>query len=244
MALHPLNGLSLCAGVAGIDLGLHLAIGPACRTVCYVEREAYPAAVLAARMGEGVLAPAPVWDDISTFDGRRWRGCVDIVSAGFPCRPWSTASRGRRVEQSLWPECLRVIREAGPSIVFCENVQREPIRRAAHDLVDLGFRVVAAPVSAAQVGAPHERRRWWLLAHSDDEGERNLREHEEVGRESETDGPRWWQRDPAGVLGVGVHDAGRVDRLRALGNGVVPLAAAHAFRTLAARTGLALMEKA
>ena len=87
-----LHGLSLCAGVGGLDLGLHI-VCPGYRTVGYVEREAYAAAALVARMADKALDPAPVWDDLTTFDGRPWRGVVDILTAGYPCQPFSIAGR-------------------------------------------------------------------------------------------------------------------------------------------------------
>lgn len=82
-----MNGLALCAGVGGLELGLRLAIGPSYRTVCFVEREAFAAATLVARMEDEALDQAPVWDDLTTFDGRPWCGVVDLVAAGFPCQP-------------------------------------------------------------------------------------------------------------------------------------------------------------
>ena len=109
LALHPtagpdagggpdLFGLSLCAGAGGLDLGLALA-EPGYRAVGYVERDAFAAAVLVARMEDQTLDQAPVWDDLAGFDGRPWRGAVDLVSAGYPCQPFSVAGtvqgRGR-----------------------------------------------------------------------------------------------------------------------------------------------------
>src|ERR1043165_987437 len=76
--------ISLCSGIGGLELGIASVVP--IRTVCYVESEAYAAATLVARMEEGRLHPAPVWNDIRTFDGRPWRGVVDIVTAGYPCQ--------------------------------------------------------------------------------------------------------------------------------------------------------------
>ena len=77
-----LFGLSLCAGAGGLDLGLMLA-EPGYRAVGYVERDAFAAAVLVARMEDAALDQAPVWDDVAAFDGRPWRGAVDVLTAGF-----------------------------------------------------------------------------------------------------------------------------------------------------------------
>ena len=89
-----LFGLSLCSGAGGIDLGLTLAL-PGYRAVGHVERETYAAATLVARMEDAALDHAPLWDDIATFDGKPWRGAVDIVSAGYPCQPFSVAGKRR-----------------------------------------------------------------------------------------------------------------------------------------------------
>jgi hypothetical protein len=82
-----LNELALFAGVGGGILGGKL-LG--WNTVCAVERDAYAAAVLAQRQNDGVLEPFPIWSDVTTFDGRPWRGIVDVVSGGFPCQDISS----------------------------------------------------------------------------------------------------------------------------------------------------------
>lgn len=137
-----LFGLSLCAGAAGLDLGLALA-EPGYRAVGYVERDAYAAAVLVARMEDQTLDRAPVWDDLATFDGRPWRGLVDILSAGYPCQPFSVAGRRRGTvdPRHLWPHVARVIAECGPVWVFLENVPNHlnlGYREVREELEDLG----------------------------------------------------------------------------------------------------------
>ena len=78
------NILSLCTGIAGLELGLHIAI-PGARLVGCVERDAAAAAVLLARMEETALEPCPIWcGDIKEFNGSPWRGVVDLISAGYP----------------------------------------------------------------------------------------------------------------------------------------------------------------
>ena len=116
LALHPtagpdagggpdVFGLSLCAGAGGLDLGLALS-EPGYRTVGYVERDAFAAAVLVARMEDQTLDRAPVWDDLAGFDGRPWRGAVDLVSAGYPYHPFSVAGKCKGADdpRQLWPQ--------------------------------------------------------------------------------------------------------------------------------------------
>ena len=85
------NELALFAGAGGGILGGKL-LG--WRTVCAVEWEPYPASVLCARQNDGFLPPFPIWDDVQTFDGKPWRGIVDVVSGGFPCQDISVAGGG------------------------------------------------------------------------------------------------------------------------------------------------------
>ena len=166
-----LFGLSLCAGAAGLDLALHIAC-EGYRTVGYVEREAYAAAVLVARMEDTALDRAPVWDDIATFDGSAWRGVVDILTAGYPCQPFSLAGRrlGASDTRHLWPHVARIAQECRPPFVFLENVAnhlRLGFPEVAEGLVSMGYRLAAGLFTAAEVGAPHRRERLFILACDD-----------------------------------------------------------------------------
>lgn len=261
-----LNGLALCAGAGGLELGVDLGLrycgAGGFRIVGYVERDSFAAATLVARMEAQTVGMAPIWSDVATFDGRPWRGCVDIVTAGFPCQPVSHAGRQLGVDDDrwLWPDVARIIAEVNPTLVFLENVPA--IRRLGLDqvlgtLADLGFDAEWGVLGAADVGAPHIRRRWFCLAYTDsgrretvgggrelDTGEWTKRGHDAYRR----DRPSYWPDPPpqpsvgrvADGLAAAVVDPGRydTDRLRTLGNGVVPLAAAAAFVRLAERAGL------
>ena len=165
----PLNVLSLCSGIGGLDLGLRRA-APRSRVVCYVEREAFALAVLARRFAEGALDPAPCWTDLASFDGRAWRGVVDLVAGGFPCQDVSNAGKraGLDGERSgLWREFARVVREVRPGYVFLENVRALVVRgldRVLGDLAGLGFDAEWGVFSAGEQGAPHLRERIFVLA--------------------------------------------------------------------------------
>lgn len=164
-----MNGLALYSGITGIELGLKIAVS-GYRTVCYVEREAYPAAITVKLMEEKVLDEAIVWDDAETFDGTAWRGKVDIISAGFPCQPVSVAGKrkGHKDRRWQWPTVRRIVCEVRPSFVFLENVPgiKPYIPGITADLTEIGYRWTYGFFSAAGCGAPHKRVRWFLLAYA------------------------------------------------------------------------------
>lgn len=126
VALYPQDGLnliSLCTGGGGLDLGVELAI-PSARAVCMVEREAFAVARLVSAMEAGLLAPAAVWSDARSLDGRRWRGIVDGVIGGIPCQPHSLAGKrlAGRDERDLWSAARRIIVQSRAWFVLIENV--------------------------------------------------------------------------------------------------------------------------
>ena len=160
--------LSLCSGAGGLDLGLQIAL-PSARTIGLVERDAFAAAILVARMRDGSLDDAPIWDDVGTFDGRPWRGAVDFLAAGYPCQPFSVAGKRRGADdpRHLWPHVARIIGEIKPPFVFLENVAhhlRLGFPEVASGLVGMGYRLAAGLFTAAEVGAPHRRERLFILA--------------------------------------------------------------------------------
>ncbi|MGJ2639774.1 DNA cytosine methyltransferase, partial [Salmonella enterica subsp. enterica serovar Paratyphi A] len=174
---HHLDILSICTGGAGLDLGVELAI-PGARSVCMVEREAFAVAHLVSAMEQGLLHPAPVWSDARSFDGRRWRGCVDGLIGGIPCQPHSLAGRkqGSLDERDLWQPTRRIIAQSGVWFVLIENVsgmlaagadEVAGAERIWRDLRKLGFAVEIGLFTAAEVGASHERERVFILAVAD-----------------------------------------------------------------------------
>jgi DNA (cytosine-5)-methyltransferase 1 len=164
------NELALFAGAGGGILGGAL-LGWRC--ICAVEINEYCRKILMQRQDDGILQPFPVWDDIRSFDGRPWRGVVDVVSGGFPCQDISTAGQTRRRDgikgsrSGLWAEMARVIREVEPRFVFVENSPALLFRGLGDvlgDLADMGFDARWCVLGAGAVGAPHRRERIWILA--------------------------------------------------------------------------------
>jgi len=159
--------LALFAGAGGGILGGHL-LG--WRTVCAVEWDAYAASVLVARQNDEILPPFPIWDDVQTFDGRAWRGRVDVVSGGFPCTDISTAGRGAGIDgeaSGMWRHMARIIGEVRPRYVFVENspaLVHRGLARVLGDLAALGYDARWGVLGAADAGAPHKRDRIWILA--------------------------------------------------------------------------------
>jgi DNA (cytosine-5)-methyltransferase 1 len=163
-----LNGLALCAGYGGLELGIER-VFPSIRTVCYVEGEAYAASHLVKKMEEGRLHNAPIWNDLRTFDGKPWRGKVDLIAGGFPCQPFSSAGKqlGDEDPRHLWPFIKRIIGEVRPGFLFFENVPgvvKWILPSILLDLAELGYNASWGVVAASEVGAPHRRKRWFLFA--------------------------------------------------------------------------------
>jgi len=189
-----INHLSLCLGYEGIGIGLRRVL-PNLREIAYVEREGFPVANLVAKMEAGELDTAPVFTDVKTFPYGKFRGCVDILSGGFPCQPFSSAGKRNGVEdpRHLFPYIADGIRECQPRIVFLENVEgiisaktadgESVLQYVLRELEGLGYRATAGVFSAAEVGAPHQRKRVFILGYSQHNGcaaQQELRGDEEA----------------------------------------------------------------
>lgn len=192
---EELYELALFAGVGGGILGTKYGLG--WRTVCYVERDPYAVSILQARIRDGYLDDAPIWDDVRTFDGRPWAGLVDVISAGFPCQPFSVAGKraGAGDGRNGWPDTIRIIREVRPQWVFLENVPGlfSAVDKSAEvpvsyfgtvlgDLAASGYDADWRVLSAAEVGAPHKRDRVWIVAYDNKFGRWESRSKITMGR--------------------------------------------------------------
>lgn len=170
-----MNELALFAGAGGGLLGSKL-LGWS--TVCAVEIEKFPRKVLMRRQQDGTLEKFPIWDDVKTFDGKPWKGIVDVITGGFPCQDVSTANQrqngakgvrdGKR--SGLWKEFARIIGEVGPSFVFAENsplLVTRGLDIVLSDFAAMGYDVRWGVLGAGHVDLQHERERIWIFAWND-----------------------------------------------------------------------------
>jgi len=172
---RTVNVLSICSGYGGIELGLDAALAGRSRTVCYIENEISAASILAARMEDGSIDPAPIWTDLRTFDPEPWRGKVAILAGGFPCQPHSQAGAQLHGDdpRELSGEVLRIADGLGLPDLFLENVSG--ILRFYWDSIrpqlrKLGYSVAEGLFTAAETAAPHKRERLFILAHAEEYG--------------------------------------------------------------------------
>lgn len=163
--------LSLFSGYGGLELALK-SVWPRTRVVGYVERESYAASVLLARMEDSSLEPAPIWcGDFQELPLAPFQG-VDIITAGFPCQPWSSAGkrRGMEDERWLWDGIADIIRQLRPKLVFLENVPglalHHGLEAVLGSLAALGYDAEWTVLPASAVGAPHKRERLFILANA------------------------------------------------------------------------------
>lgn len=237
-----MNELALFAGSGGGILGGHL-LG--WRTVCAVEWEEYPASVLCARQNDGLLPPFPIWDDVQTFDGKHWKGIVDVISGGFPCQDISAAGKGAGIDgerSGMWKEMVRIIGEVQPEFVFVENspmLTTRGLGTVLGDLAAMGFNAEWGVLGAADIGGNHNRKRIWIVAqqktavadaNNGDRGGECRRVRSEENRKKEWDLCSVFNQPEPLRMVDGV--AARMDRLKAVGNGQVPQVAAIAWEIL------------
>ena len=191
-----MNELSLFTGAGGGVLGSKL-LGH--RVVGYVENNDYRQRVIAQRIEDGIFDEAPIFGDIRAFNNSgyagSYSGLVDVITAGFPCQPFSTA--GKRLEdndeRNMWPETAIAISTIKPQHVLLENVPgiSKYLPVVIRDLRRIGYTVKRPTIiAAASLGAGHIRRRVWIYAYID---ERGLKDSKGISATKETE--KEWRSD-------------------------------------------------
>lgn len=218
MAVRPAYSISICTGLAGLELGVELAAPGFFTPAMFCEREAYVANRLAELMQAGAISNAPIWGNVKTLCSRRVRDYVrartggagiGLFTGGYPCQPFSTAGRraGRKDPRHLWPWIADAVAEYRPDLCFFENVSGHlslGFREVGEDLESMGYTVAAGLFTASEVGPPHKRERLFILAVADSQG---------VDRGSRSAGIRGasGRRAVGGSGGIALADAAGLD---------------------------------
>lgn len=167
-----MNELSLFSGAGGGLLGTKL-LGFRC--IGYIENNPYCQKILKARIADGILDEAPIFGDIRKFLANGFAGTfdglVDVITAGFPCQPFSIAGRGlaENDPRNMWPETLACIRTIKPRYALLENVPgligKPYFRRILREIAESGYDLRWRVLGASDIGANHRRKRLWILAY-------------------------------------------------------------------------------
>ena len=223
--------LDLFSGIGGFSLGLHRA---GMETVAFCEIEKYPQKVLNKNF-PGI----PIYDDIRQLTRERLAGdgigSIDLICGGFPCQPFSQAGhrKGEEDDRHLWPEYFRLIQEIRPRWVIGENVvgiKSLGLKSIVSDLEGGGYSVQCFDISADSIGLPTLERHVWIIASPNRIGQQGVVSQTIPGipsfswkfqRSDKRDFSRW-AIPSARVCRVGERVPSRVDRLKGLGNAVVP----------------------
>lgn len=179
--------LSLCTGMRGLERGIERAmqrqhqydsdngegaisqVHNPITVAAFVEIEAFVIENLVRQMEQGVLDPTPVWSNLKTFPSEQFHRKVHGITGGYPCQPFSVAGKrgGQEDPRHLWPHIKRMVGTVRPLWCFFENVPGHltlGYREVRSDLEQLGYTVEEGIFSAEEVGAPHQRKRLFILA--------------------------------------------------------------------------------
>lgn len=242
-----IGGFSLAAGWAGFE------------TVAFCENDPWCQGIIRKHWPK-----VPIYGDVRNFPGRDYRGAT-LLTGGFPCQPFAQCGkrRGKKDDRYLWPAMLDVIKDVRPSWIVAENVTniiRMALPAVIADLEKEGYRAAVLLLPAHGVGAPHRRRRAYVVAESLDphpdcvglhrekvhehgKGDEAQLRHEQVGVPRPLVSEQVWERIDSGVLGVADGIPDRMDekdrrkRLKGLGNAIVPRVAYEILKAIVSIDG-------
>ena len=216
--------LDLFSGIGGFSLGLERA---GMETIAFCEIDPFCQRVLRKHWPD-----VPIYKDVTKLKGEDV-GPVDVICGGFPCQPFSYAGdrEGAEDDRHLWPQFNRLVAESRPSWIIGENVPgiiNLGLDDVLSDLEDQGYTARTFDIPACAVNAPHRRHRVWIVANSEhmrcDKGNARDQRSEKSSRCKHWDqfDRHHWETAFAGIRGVANGIPQRMDRLRAIGNSVVP----------------------
>ena len=169
-----LRHLDLFSGIGGFSLGLESTSG--FKTVAFCEIEKFPRKVLKKHWPN-----VKQYKDIKELTNEQLETDgiipIDIITGGYPCQPFSVAGRklGEKDKRHLWPEMFRLVKECRPTWVIGENVSghiKLGLDTVLEDLESEGYSTRTFSISASSIGANHQRERVWIMANSDNTGNR------------------------------------------------------------------------
>lgn len=249
--------LSLFTGAGGGLLGTHL-LG--WTPIGYVEWNDYCQRIIAARIADGILPNAPIFTDVRQFvqsgAAEQYRGIADVVTAGFPCQPFSVAGKraGADDERNMWPETAECIRIVRPRYAFLENVpaliNSGYFERVLGDMAEMGMDARWGVFPACAFGAPHTRERLFIVAYSNGIGingrRKRTRSATSFERRDQSERGKCntarrrfakteiWDTKEADILRMADGLDSKMERIRAIGNGQVPAVVRAAWELLTA----------
>jgi DNA (cytosine-5)-methyltransferase 1 len=242
-----LKHLDLFSGIGGFALAAQWA---GIETVAFCEIDDFACKVLNKNFPD-----VPVHRDIRELDGSLYAG-IDLITGGYPCQPFSTAGKRKGADdpRHLWPEMFRVIQQARPTWVVCENVAGHitmGLDAVLSDMESLGYAGQAVVIPACAKDAPHERKRVWIIFNSDSvdaigverpSGEDFQTKERETSQGEQERDDRFVKLEPRAITPRGdtyaralrIMDGipNRVDRNKALGNAIVPQVAYEILRCI------------
>lgn len=232
-----INGLDIFTGIGGLSLALREYVQP----IAYCEIDPYCQAILLSRMATGDLVHAPIWDDVKTLRIRPQEVDIDIIYGGWPCQDISIAGKGKGLageRSGLFFEIVRLCCEIEPRFLFLENVPAITSRggtEVVRQIASMGYDCRWCIISAASVGALHKRERWFLLANSRrqrlEKGPEEIQSERKKPEQPDTNKLCWGKTESEmDRKANGIRN--QLDRIKSLGNSVVPQQARKAFQML------------
>lgn len=194
-------------------------------------------------MRDSEISMGPIWNDMRTLEQKHLPEQIDIISGGFPCQDISVAGtkKGLDGERSgLYWELHRLVNEIKPPFVFLENVpgiRIRGLREVVSSLTDIGYDCRWTRLSAGEIGAPHRRQRWFLLAHTTGTGLERLecdkKPRAPFRQLTDIHTCDFWEKNKRPSFRMANELPRPVDAVKSLGNSVVPVQARAAFKRLA-----------
>jgi DNA (cytosine-5)-methyltransferase 1 len=244
MAMNRFNltHASLFSGIGGFDLAAEWA---GITNIFQVEKDEFCQKVLNKNFPN-----TEKYRDIYEFNGTKYNGEIDIISGGFPCQPFSVAGKrkGTKDDRYLWDEMFRVITEVKPSWIIAENVgglltieDGLVFEKCLSDLESENYSTQAFIIPAISKNAPHRRDRVWIVANNNGNGNKgfgvqfgNISKTGQRRKSDEENCNNSWEQNWYEVATefCRVDDGipNRVDRLKSLGNAIVPQVAYEIFQ--------------